>query len=594
MQSNQTTSEKYFYWLAFIVALALRLVQLGAAPLADGEATWALQALALARGQAVTLGGQPAYILLTSLLFSLSKNTNFLTRLLPALAGSLLVWLPYYFRRGMRSSAWLHRAGLVLAFGMAVDPGLVSLSRQAGSLMPALTFTVLTLAALYNHRMVWVGVFAGLVLLSGPAFLQGLLILGFAWVLIRWLVGRLAEPQPGPDDLSPVSPALAPLSLPKAIPTFVLILVLVGTLFLRAPQGLAALANSLSAYLAIWVVPSGIPAVRLPASLLIYQFIVLVFALIAIARIWLGRHDRQPIRQLTACLGLWALVAILLPLLYSGHQVGDMAWALIPLWALASLEIGRSLHPAENRVANLAAICLTALLFLLAVIGWMNLLAIGRDPSRALLYLAIIFGALLLGVIAALLVATGWSVDAAKVGMVGALCLSFGLQFISNTVGMTILHQNDARELWSPATTTAQADLLLTSLADFSSWNTGLRNQLEIVALDAPPSLQWALRDFQNVNFVTALSSTASPPVVITLKGNEEPILAQKYRGEDFVWSQSPSWQGAYPPNFINWLTFRAAPLSQTQVILWVREDIFPGDTAGTTGASSTSGGSAP
>jgi hypothetical protein len=373
-----------------------------------------------------------------------------------------------------------------------------------------------------------------------------------------------------------------------------------GTLFMRAPQGLAALADSLSAYLNSWVVPSGIPALRLPVSLLIYQLVVLIFAIATIARIWFGKRQDQPLRLLAAGMGLWSLVAIVLPLIYSGRQVADMAWALIPLWVLASLEIGRSLHAAESRVANIAAICLAVLLFLLAVIGWMNILAINRDPSRTLLYVAIILGAFLLGMIAVLLVAAGWSTRAALIGMVAALSFSFGLQIISNTVVMTLVHQNDARELWSPASTTAQADLLLASLADLSSWNTGLRDQLEIVAVDAPASLQWALRDFPHARFSTALSSTASPPVVITLKGAEEPSLAEKYRGEDFVWAQSPAWPGAYPPDFINWLTSRSAPLAQTQVILWARADIFPGGTSGTgalpapAGATITGGGAAP
>ena len=87
------------YGLAFVLALGLRLYQLGADPLSEAEAGWALQALGLAHGQAVTLGSQPAYILITSQLFSILGDTNFLARFIPAMAGSLLIWLPFYFRR---------------------------------------------------------------------------------------------------------------------------------------------------------------------------------------------------------------------------------------------------------------------------------------------------------------------------------------------------------------------------------------------------------------------------------------------------------------------------------------------------------------
>jgi hypothetical protein len=594
MKANEYTYEHYYFWLAFLIAVGLRLFKLGTAPLADGEAGLALQALGLTHAGSITAAYQPGYILLTSLLFSIFKDTNFLARLLPALAGSLIVWLPFYFRRWTADSSWLHRAGLVLAFGLAIDPGLVSLSRQAGSPMLAVTFTLFTLAAFYNRRMVWVGIFAGLAVLSGPAFLQGLLVLLIVWGLIRLIGRRTAQPKPEASQAEDeVQPPVIP-SVRQAIPSFMLTLVFAGTLFLRAPQGLAALANTLSAYLNTWITPSGIPAVRLPASLLIYQFIVIVFAVIAFLRLWFGEPYRQHIRPVILGLSIWVVVAILLPLFYAGRQVGDMAWVLIPLWVLASLEISRSLHPTQEKNTNIAAFGLVTLLFILAIVGWMNLLSIDRDPARMLLYLAIVFGAFLLGCIGALLVAAGWSVDAARLGMVGALCLAFGLQFISNTLVMTIVHQNGAQELWSPSITPGQVDLFTSTLSGLSAWNTGLPDQLEIVVLNASPSMQWALRQFPNTRFVTALSSTSSPPVVITLKGTEEPVLVEQYRGQDFVWTLSPGWKGAFPPDFINWLTFRVAPLAQSQVILWARADMFPGGTLATGGASNPPGSTVP
>ncbi len=594
MKTSWTSYERYLFWLAFLVALGLRLFKLGAAPLADSEAVFALQALALSHGQPVTLGAQPAYILLTGLLFAVLRDTNFLARLIPALAGSLLVWLPYYFRRYMASSSWLPRAGLVLAFGLAIDPGLVSLSRQAGSPMAALAFSLLALAAFYNGRMLWLGIFSGLALLSGPAFLQGLLVLAITWGLWRLFTRRPAEPEPEVVEEQPTAEPDPDRRIRKAVPSFVLTLLVAGTLFLRAPQGLGALADTLSAYLATWTHSSGVPAIRLPASLLVYQFIVIILAVVALVRAWASQEIEHNVRQVTMGLGAWALVAILLPVVYAGRQVGDLAWALIPLWALASLAIGRALHPAGDKTSNIVAACLGLLLFLLAVVGWMNVLSISRDSGRTLIYLGIILAAFVLGLIGVLLVGAGWSIRSASLGVASAVCLAFGLQLVSNTMVMTVAHQNGAQELWSPSPTTGQADLLLATLADLSSWNTGLRDQLGIVVVNGPPSLQWALRHFPNTSFVSSLAATASPPVVITLKGSQEPSLAEKYRGQDFVWSLSPGWQGAFPPDFIDWLTFRLAPLAQGQVILWARADIFPGGAQETGGASNTPGSSAP
>jgi hypothetical protein len=585
MKADRIATDDILYWLAFLLALGIRLFQLGAAPLSDMEAGWALQALGLAHGGATALGAQPAYILLTSQLFSVLGNTNFLARLFPALAGSLIIWLPFFFQRWMGDSKWLRRAGWIMAFGLAIDPGLVSLSRQAGSLMPAMAFTLLVFACLYNRRMIWAGIFAGLALLSGLAFLQGLLILGLSWGLYRLASSKLGISHPEEGNAELASEPIPPPSLQVGLIAMTLTLLFAGFLLFRAPQGLGALAETIPAYLNTWVKSSGIPILRLPASLLVYQPLVLIFAIIAAVRVWFGHQDDQHTRQGFVALSLWSVVAFLLPLVYVGRQVGDLAWALIPLWALAAIEISRSLHTDEDIITRLVAAGLGSLLFVLAVVGWINLLSIGRFQVSVVIYWAIIVGAFLLGFIAVLLAAVGWSVSAARLGVVWALCFVLGLQIISNTWGMSIVRQNGAQELWSLPPTTGQADQLLVTLTDLSTWNTGLRDQLEIVVLVDSPALRWALRNFPNTQFDTSLSSTVSPPVVITLKGAEEPRLTEQYRGQDFVWRLYPGWQGVVPASFINWLAFRQSPLGQDQIILWARSDIFPGGDAGTTGS---------
>jgi hypothetical protein len=582
MKANKITTWVPLYWLAFLLALGLRLYRLGAAPLSEAEAGWALQALGLAHGGAVALGPQPAYILLTSQLFSIFRDTNFLARFIPALAGSLIVWLPCFFQGWIGDSSRLQRAGVVMAFGLAIDPGLVAVSRLAGSLMPAMAFTLLALVCLYNWRMIWAGIFAGLALLSGPAFLQGILILGVSWGLYH-LAGRRWTGSQSEEDVVE-QPSVPIPSIRTGGAAFILTLLFAGSLFLRAPQGLGALAETIPAYLKAWVASSGIPVLRLPASLLIYQPLVLIFGLIGAVRTWSGTWDDQRVRQRMAGLSLWALVAFLLPWLYAGRQVGDLVWVLIPLWALAATEISRSLVIDEDRATRLVAAGLALLLIVFAVIGWINLLSIGRYQVNVVIYWGIIIGAFLLGLIAVLLVIAGWSAKAAKLGVVLSLCILFGLQLVSNTWGMAILRQNGVQELWNNPPTTGQADLLKQTLTDLSSWNTGLRDQLEVVMLADSSALKWALRDFPNAHYETSLSSTESPPVVITLKGAEEPRLAQQYRGQDFVWRLYPGWQSVFPPDFINWLAFRQAPLAKDQIILWARTDVFPGGGSGAAG----------
>ncbi len=393
MKDNKPTAEAVLYSLAFMLALMMRLYQLGAAAMSEVEAGWALQSLGLARNVEVTFGAQPLYVLFTSLLFSVIKDSNFLARFFPAFVGSLIVWVPFCFRRWMGDSSWLHRAGVVMAFGLALDPGLVSLSRQAGSLMPALVFTLFALAAIYNRHMVWAGVCAGLALLSGGSFLQGLLILGISWGLYSLIRGRLVEFQ-AEDNRGETLPGVIPTaSIRSGVVAFLLTLLFAGTLFLRHPQGLAALADTLTAYLNLWVTSSGIPVLRLPASLLVYQLIVVIFAIIAALRAWLIQSEDRPSRLLLVGLSIWTIVALLLPLLYAGRQVGDLAWALIPLWALASSEISRAYLAEEDTNTRLVGGGLGLLLCIFAVISWIQLLSIGRYQTNVVLYVAMIFGA---------------------------------------------------------------------------------------------------------------------------------------------------------------------------------------------------------
>ena len=68
---NKIRTEQMLYLVAFLLALGIRLLNLGDASLSDFESGWALQSLGLVRGEPVTLGAQPGYIFPTLIFFSL-------------------------------------------------------------------------------------------------------------------------------------------------------------------------------------------------------------------------------------------------------------------------------------------------------------------------------------------------------------------------------------------------------------------------------------------------------------------------------------------------------------------------------------------
>ena len=187
----------WLYALAFLLALALRLTQLGAMPLTDAEAAPALQALRITQGANPALAPHPFYILSTSILFFLyGSGTDFLARLIPSVIGSLLVFAPLLFdEKRLRP-----RPGLILAFFIALDPGLTSLSRQAASPIFAIAFLVFAAACFDKNKHGLAGFFAALFLLSGPSIWPGLLGLGITWAIFQAFNIRRAS-QPSTGDL---------------------------------------------------------------------------------------------------------------------------------------------------------------------------------------------------------------------------------------------------------------------------------------------------------------------------------------------------------------------------------------------------------
>jgi hypothetical protein len=558
--------------LIFAVGLALRLAWLGGPPLSDYEAGWALQSLALARGEPLLVGPQPGYVLPTGALFFSLGSTAFLARLLPALAGAGLVLLPFLFR-----SALGRKTALLMALGLALDPGLVSLSRLAGGPMLAAGLGLLALGAVYQRRWIPAGVLAGLALLSGPFLLHGVVILGLAYLLGLALVkAGLLLPFWTADQASEDQTRAWRTGLAWLAGT----VLLVGTLFGFAPQGLGAIFAAVPAYFSGWLQLSDLPALRLGWMLLLYQPLALVFGLIGTVRVWTSPD--QEATALVRWLSLWFGVAFFTVLIYPSRQAGDLIWVLIPLWGMAAWEISRhlaaSLSP-QNRIISFSQ---ALFLLVLLAFAWINLAALANIPGmpaeeqwrNAALLIA---GAMVMSILTTLLVALGWSWVAARHGLVWGAVLGMSIFMLSGLWGSAYLRPNRAAEFWSPSPGIVQADLLFTTLEQLSIWETGHERQLEVVVLSEQPSLRWALRHWGGASFVGGLGAVERPAAIISPDNASGPNLAAAYRGQSFVWNEQPGWVGALPANWPRWLVSRQAPQEHTRLILWARTDVFPG-----------------
>ena len=553
---HQTT----LYAIAFLLALGIRLVKLGASPMTDLEARWALQALGVAQGAHPALGSQPAYILLTSIFFFLyGGGTNFLARLVPALTGSALVFVPFLFRYRLKP-----RPSVILAFMFALEPGLVALSRQAGSSILAVTFLLLAWGVWEQKHTRWAGVFAGLALLSGTWLWPGLLALALVWIIRQGMERRpKSEVEPSPAGIER-SDWLTGLWF--ALGT----IVLGGSLFFLSPNGLSAWLSALPEYFRGWIRPSGISAGLMLFSLATYQPLGLILAIMASLRGW-TQGSRRVMR-----LSLWMLVASLLALVYPAHQIGDLAWMLVPFWALAALELAHNSNvlPEERReVLGVAALIVLILVFI-----WLDFLSMIQSlgsSDQVTLRTWLMIGSFFLLVVSILLVAIGWSIRVARFGSVLGLTVFLSIYSISTLTGAAGLRViPEAVELWSPDKGLPESGLLLTTVNQISDWsNININSQPVTIAGIDSPALQWLLRG-HTVNVVSALDISTAPPIVITTD-TVDPSLAAGYRGQSFVWRQTPLWGQAPFSDLINWTTFHQIPVSNETIIVWVRSDLF-------------------
>ena len=569
MNSSRLKNEGWLYWLAFLIAIGFRFIQLGASPLTDSEASLALQALHIAQGKSPLLDPQPAYVLFTSILFAIIESTNFMARFVPALVGSVLVFVPYFFREKINP-----RPALILAFMFASDPGLVALSRQASGTILAVTFLLFAWGMWINRRAIPAGIFAGWALLSGPSVWAGLLTLA-----LTWLFRRGTESKQTTDESLRVASNLQSSNseLRSILLSLIVTLLFGGTLFFLSPNGLSAWLSALPEYLSGWVSPSVMTPGRMLLAFFAYEPLGIFLAALSIIR-GVRTKSKRIIR-----LSLWLGVSLLLAIFY--RQAAALAWVILPLLTLAALELARSINIySEERVE--VGVVIMAILILLIYI-WFNISNIAVNPHVQIPAVMPIFGevqnpryVILYGASAILIICTalvgfGWSPRIARLGTAWAFTIFLGLYSLAAAWGASGLRNPNGVELWTPDPKPLQAGLLLASVNDISEFSLGHVDSQPVTIMGInSAALEWALRN-HIVEVVSALDPQVAPPLVIT-PPMENLNLPSAYRGQDFTWRQTPLWNQIQNPDWWSWLVYRQLPRENETIILWARDDLFP------------------
>lgn len=535
-QRTSFSSEIFLYLLILLLASALRFANLGTAPLTEFEAQAALPANALANGETPELGDQPAYVLFTSPIFSLLGSTEFAARLLPAIFGLALVALPYFWRDLLGQ-----KVALVLSLALALDPGMLAVSRLAAGHMIALSADLIALTAWRYSRPAAAGIFVSIAFLASP-----LIFFGAIPALMVWLTLRPLE--------NSRSVQLRPFLLAIAIT-----LVLGGTLFLRVPEGLGGLGATFVSFVDGFT-EQGVPVSEIGLALLGYTLPAVVFGLVGAVNAWTRNQSVGKV------VSLFALFSLLLVLVYPGRQVATLLWAVLALWVLAAMQVADTFSlPQKNLNVALGE---AGLMLLLGIFFGIALTKLASGIGD---FGLVAIATLLLAILATVLIAFGWSRPAAERGFVWTLLLFSTLFMLSASNRFLRVETTDANDLWAPGPAAGSSLALARSLHDLSVFDQGQANELDVDLRSDNAALAWELRNFQ-----TAESGVdIAPSLVITAAVDVQPGEFTDYRGQSFATRVERAWLG-WPPNFFAWLFYRQAPTQMEEIILWARADLFP------------------
>jgi uncharacterized protein (TIGR03663 family) len=600
-----------------LLAAVIRFAQLGLRPLSEGEVVQALaalrfvqpaaQAASQATGQIAPVGTVPLLFTGNVAAFSLLGAGDMVARWLPALAGVILVLLPY----GLR-----HRLGrlgaLAAALLMAVSPIAVFYSRALDGAVLVAACGLALVVGLINYLdtqrpgyLYMAAAALGVGLGAGPGIYTLVLIFVLFGGLL-YLVARRPSQRPvwaslqgGWSSLCEVWDAARAESglLTRAGIVLVATFALVATTFVLHPAGIGLSADLIAAWARGFLPDPGSHSILYPLLLLLrYELLILVMGRLAASQILMGRwrdpgntNQAEPTFPLTAFLAFWALAAILI-VVFSGHRPsGNLLLALVPL----ALSAGQGIewvvrwlagqHHRDRRfgwhVGLVAGVALGLLVFLYLQIAAYSqadaeavasTLGINLYVTTSYLLLALVPLLLLIGLGA---VAWNWQGKAPVLGggwLVVLLVL--GMFTIKGMWNSSFARASDPREFLILDAAHPDVRDMAASVEELSLAKGGDSHTLPItVDASTGPVVEWYLRDFEDQTIVEGLSEPPETIAAIALLV-EDPPIGETFRGRGFPLHSSWSPRGLSIQALTGWLLFTEGPQPEVdqEVVLWV------------------------
>jgi hypothetical protein len=563
--------EVLLYVLLVVVATWMHLAKLDWPPLNDAEATRALSSLQGTSDEAVLWTDEgaspyasPAYQLLTRIVFQTVGHGDAAARIVPALFGIALVFIPLLFRRQLGSGRALATAWL-----LGLSPTLLAASRTAsGTTMAAFGILIavgLAVSQDIKSRGVWIAIALGLTLSTGAQAITALISLGIAAIVAHFQEGS-DEP-----EMSDEEPGKGSSRMLWLIP---LVALAIAAGFGFNLRGISSLFDSISTWVTGWIGAGEVSQLSLWTMLLVYEPLILLLGIGGAVIIW-RRQENWGFAAIS-----WAAVAMVLASFYSARQPSDIIWAVIPLTLLAGDALARLLEQWIETRLDIALLALASMILIVVTFGYLQLSAysIGSfiNPISAGGILLFILASIALLIAGVLLFGLGWSWGLAWRG--ASLTIFVVLLVMTLSTGFQLAFTDSAasgRELWRPQSSTVGLPMLVGTLENLSVAQTGHKDFLELeVGPEITPGLAWALRDFDEARRLEAYDRVGAP-VVLVPEYAAIPGLTDEYAAQIIVIAERWGWTGALPPDMIAWWIRRDAPALAERWLLFVDPGTF-------------------
>ena len=547
-------SQFIWFLVAFLVGLGLRLWGLGEMRFTLAEAQIAQGAWQMALGDAAGMPGNMSYAGLSALLFHLFEPSFFFARLMSVLFGSSLILLPWFWRERLGE-----QVALVLAFGLAIDPILLSFSRQIMTPIFVLAGIGWALTALKTQRPVLAGSMFALAFLGGYSFWV-LALLGVILILVWRKRGYL--------EIIETSYRTKSFTLPF-LTSFVVSLLLISSAFLLYGEGLGGIGAGMVELFDLMSENYKMPLYQPIIITIAYSMLPLLFA------IWSLMDDlrnHRPLKNLPFLIG-WGL-SVLLSVLLGRQDLGVLAFAAVFAWFAAAESISRIIEQLSERQEIAIAISLfqiVILIYILMVSRRLTNAALNSQDFRVALF-AILAGVLLL-VISTILVGMGWSrklsgqalrnslLIVLLVMTVGISLRSIKSQQESMTLGLLagpiMLPNNDVEVVVDEIDRDGRAD----------------KTEITYDLRNLEQQFAWFFR--QQVDWKSAQNILQAD---LVLSESETDFSASDaYRGRSVVLFRQINQQVVKPGDFLKTLIGEPLPIVAQNGVLWVRLNLFTG-----------------